>query len=111
MSKVKRIFKKVPAYRTTDGNIFDNKRKAEVHENMLQGLVNNKSPLYIGASIRYLRQLKGINQGDLAKYTGLSRTSICNIEASRQGTYNTLLAILKTLDAELIIRPKSKINV
>jgi len=37
-----------------------------------------------GLAVRRIREALGINQGDLAKRVGLTRTSVVNIEAGRQ---------------------------
>ena len=46
-------------------------------------------PVYqaVGARIRMLRDVLGIEQHTLAERTGLSRASIANIEAGRQRIY------------------------
>ena len=43
-------------------------------------------PIYgaIGARIRYMREALGIQQAELAKRVGLTRTSIVNFEAGKQ---------------------------
>lgn len=37
-----------------------------------------------GARVRMIREALGLNQGELAKRIGLTRTSVTNIEAGRQ---------------------------
>ncbi len=56
----------------------------------------------IGHHIRAVREQRGATQQDLADAAGLTRTSITNVEASRQRTpIHVLLAIAQALDVPL----------
>lgn len=57
-------------------------------ESMLRAEKVDDSSIYvdIGHKVKVQREKLGISQGDLASVTGLTRTSITNLEAGRQRT-------------------------
>lgn len=63
-------------------------------------------PVYImfGARLGIVREALGLTQDDLGKKSGLSRTSICNIEAGKQ---RVLLGDVKRFADALGVPPKS----
>lgn len=57
----------------------------------------------IGAQIRYLRQLKGLTQEELAAKTGLSRDVIKKVERGGSARMSTYHKIARSLDVETIV--------
>lgn len=55
--------------------------------------------LVVSMVLRTAREIKGITQAEVAKNTGLERTSIVNIESGTQGTpLHIFMALAKALD-------------
>ncbi len=69
--------------------------------------MKSDKPDGLGAQVRALRNAAGLTQGELADRIGLTRTSVTNIEAGRQGLdVRTLNAIAKATGYELVLRFK-----
>lgn len=59
---------------------------------------------HIGALIRMRRKAKGLTHEQLAEASGISRSTIANIEDGRHHSkLDTLSAVAKALDAEIVI--------
>ena len=55
----------------------------------------------IGKRVRNARKRAGLNQGELAARVKMARTSICNIEAGRQGlSCASLYALARSLEVQ-----------
>jgi len=63
-------------------------------------------PAQLGQTIRRVRELRGINQAELAELTDLHRTYVSKIENDTPAdTLGRLLRIIRALGLELVIRP------
>lgn len=66
---------------------------------------------HLGSTIRRVRKLRGITQGQLAKKAGLTQTTISNLERAKSSAeIETLILIFAALNLDMVIasRPKSK---
>lgn len=66
---------------------------------------------HLGSTIRRIRKLRGISQGQLAKDAGLTQTTISNLERAKSSAeIETLILIFAALSLDMVIalRPKSK---
>ncbi|MBN22244.1 MAG: hypothetical protein CL678_13265 [Bdellovibrionaceae bacterium] len=66
---------------------------------------------HLGGTIRRIRKLKGISQGQLAKKAGLTQATISNLERAKSSAeIETLILIFAALSLDMVIapRPKSK---
>lgn len=58
----------------------------------------------LGGLIKRLRLNRGLSQENLGKAVGLTRTSVVNIEAGRQGIYaHTMVELLDVLGLGLVV--------
>ncbi|RED52152.1 helix-turn-helix domain-containing protein [Aestuariispira insulae] len=71
-------------------------------------IVRNQKQL--GQVLRFHRQKKGLNQADVATKANLRQSTISDIENGIGGTITTICEIMRVLDIEMEIRPRSKLT-
>jgi HTH-type transcriptional regulator / antitoxin HipB len=64
---------------------------------------------HLGNTIRRVRRLKGLSQADLAKKSGLTQTTISNLERAKSSAeIETLILIFAALNLDMVISPRPK---
>ena len=64
----------------------------------------------LGAELRRLRKKRNLTQDHLSRLINKRQATISSLESDGNGTLETLFAILSALDAEVVLRPRSKPN-
>jgi HTH-type transcriptional regulator / antitoxin HipB len=68
-----------------------------------------RTPKQIGDTIRRVRKLKALSQGELGLKSSLWQETISKIESGSDATkIGTICTLLAALDLELVIKPRSK---
>ena len=66
----------------------------------------------LGAILRRARKLAGLTQGEMGDHVHLRQGTVSRLEAGEPAVQlRTLMAALSALELELVIRPRTKVNV
>lgn len=73
--------------------------------------VTIRSYEHLGNTIRRIRKLQNLSQSDLAKQSGLTQTTISNIERAKSSAeIETIILIFAALNLDIVVTPRSKIR-
>jgi HTH-type transcriptional regulator/antitoxin HipB len=67
-----------------------------------------RTPLQLGNYVRQRRRELGMTQQELAAKIGVQQRTISELESSARARTLTVLRTLAALDAELLVRPRTK---
>lgn len=70
-----------------------------------------RSPKQLGAALRRFRRSRRMTQADLAKDAGIRQGTVSQVEGGLETVkLRTVMDILRTLDLELVVQPRTKGN-
>lgn len=67
-----------------------------------------RSPQQLAAALRRLRHARNLTQMELAQRAGVRQSTISLIENGQLVRFDTMMDLLRALDLELVIQPRSK---
>jgi HTH-type transcriptional regulator/antitoxin HipB len=68
-----------------------------------------RSPKQLGVALRRYRRARQLTQTDLAQRAGVRQSTVSQVENGLEtAKLNTVMDVLRALDLELVIQPRSK---